>query len=208
MIYLFAKGNFKNVKSIELAHIVFLKLEISLNDFELCLATSKNALKALQKNKIPIPANLRLYSFEKSLKFAKNLGFKEIKIPSKSYGKNLVAEFKEEFRGKKVLYLRGEKIAFDMKNELAKEQIYIEENVVYKNEFALPKTLPSFMKDDILIFTSPNTTSFFLKHCKFNKEAKFVAIGQSTALRLKNFRNVFVAENTSIKSCVKLARSL
>ncbi|EEU7225947.1 uroporphyrinogen-III synthase, partial [Campylobacter jejuni] len=105
-IYLLNETPFEGVENLILNEIVFYDFSVDLSLYDALICTSKNALKALQHAKITLNFKLNLYAVGQSTaQYAKNLGFKKIKIPSKAYGKDLFLEFKEELKMQKCLYL-------------------------------------------------------------------------------------------------------
>ncbi len=112
-IYLLNETPFEGVENLILNEIVFYDFSVDLSLYDALICTSKNALKALQHAKITLNFKLNLYAVGQSTaQYAKNLGFKKIKIPSKAYGKDLFLEFKEELKMQKCLYLRAKSLNF------------------------------------------------------------------------------------------------
>lgn len=209
MIYLVSaqSHNFKNVKNLKLAKINFKKIDVNLNDFEALIISSKNALKALSKSKCKLNLKIELFVLgKKSFDEAKKLGFKNIKISKKSYLKELVDEFKKDLEGKKILYLRAKKISYDIaKNS---KDLNIKEIIAYETNY---KKVPEgfvVQRPATFIFSSFELANNFLKQCKLKDEDKIVAIGNSTALRLKGFKNLFISNKQNVRECVKLAREI
>ncbi|EAJ6191741.1 uroporphyrinogen-III synthase, partial [Campylobacter lari] len=48
----------------------------------------------------------------------------------------------------------------------------------------------------------------FLKFFTLKKEDKVVVIGQSTASKLQNFKNLYICKKQDLNSCLNLAKSL
>ncbi len=206
-IYLLNETPFKGVENLILNEIKFYDFSVNLNDFDALICTSKNALKALEKAKIILNLNINLYAVGQSTaEFAKSLGFKNIKIPKAAYGKNLFNEFKEELKDKKCLYLRAKNIASALNLDLQNYGVNLSEIIVYENIFK--KGEKKLEQPAIFIFTSPLSVENFLQNYFLRDDDKVIAIGQSTAKKLVNFKNIYICEKQNIKACVNLAKSL
>ena len=206
-IYLLAKERFEGVENLILSRIKFHNFFVDLKEFDALLCTSKNALKALERLNLLSNDEILVYAVgEKTANYALNLGFKNVKNAKKTYGLAFFDEFKKELKDKKCLYLRGLNTAFDLSKSLKKEGVSLKELVVYENVFY--KRLKSLARPAIFVFTSPLSVENFLQIYSLNENDKAVVIGQSTAKRLSNFKNLFISEKQSIKECVNLAKSL
>lgn len=205
-IYLVAKEPFEGVENLILSRVEFCDFNVDLRDFEALICTSKNALKALEKAKIPLEFKGYIYVVgEKTAQEAKRMGFERIKIPTKAYGAVLFEEFKYELLKKNCLYLRGERVLYDIKKAMQKEGARIEERVVYKSMFVGSKM--KLKQPGIFIFTSPLGVENFLRYFSFHQKDKIIALGESTAKKLPK-ENLFISPEPKIESCVALAKKL
>lgn len=213
MIYVFytqddsLDKNYHNVSFIPLSKISFLDFEIKiLDDYDSYVFTSKNAIFSLKdkldKTQFSLDFAKPIICVGESTKNqAQNIGFKNIKTPSKAYGECLFDEFDEYFLKNKTLFLRGKKIASNPQN--------VDEIIVYENIKQNFSAKIKITKKDILIFTSPMMVKHF--NLQINKNTKIIAIGTSVKRALKNkklkkFKNkIFIPSKTTIKDCIKLA---
>lgn len=211
MIYLVAKGRYKGVKSINLSKIEWIKFKLDLSKFNALICTSKNALKALKFNDIDINFKGTLYvAGAQTARTAAKMGFKHILIAPKENAQSLLDEFQSELKGKKALFLRGEKVALNFAFKCEQLGICCKELIAYKNLYKPLKKPLNLTHPSIFIFTSPLLASFFLRECSLEKSDKVVAIGPSTASFLKKHckNEIHTSAEASIKECVKLARNL
>lgn len=209
MIYFVGKEHFIGVKNIVLNKIKLFDFTANLNEYDALIISSKNALRALKRTKSEFNADLALYVVGKESEFyAKTLGFKNIKIPPKAYGKDLANAFKDELKGKKCLYLRAKEIASKLDEELIKAGVNLEQIIVYENTYCPPKKSIKLERPAVFIFTAPSSVQNFLKNFRIDKKDKVVVIGTTTAAALRSSRNVFMPKEQSIKACVALARAL
>lgn len=209
MIYLIGKGRFAGVKNVIVSQIKFAPFRVNLNDFDALIITSKNALRALGQSESKLNLAIKLYVVgDESAKFAKKMGFVNIKTPPKAYGKDLAKAFKDELAGKKCLYLRAKKIASNLDDELIKSGANLSQIIAYENAYKAPKEPLKLEKNSVFIFTSPLSVQHFLKTYTLGADDKCVAIGETTAAALPQNKSIFMPTKQSIKACVELAKSL
>lgn len=208
MIYLIsAKAhNFKGVENICLSKIKLNKIKVNLKDFDTLITSSKNALKSLLKSECELNLKMQILTLSKeSAKDFKKLAFKNVKTPKKAYMKDLLNEFQNELKDKKILYLRAKKVSFDLAKKA--KNLNIKEIIAYENVYKKHR-IKNLVRPCIFIFTSFDLADTFLKYYEIKDDDKIVAIGSSTAKRFKGFKNVYISEKQRLKDCVKLARSL
>lgn len=209
MIYLIGKERFTGVKNIVLNTIKFMDFSINLNDFDALIITSQNALKALKQSKSELNLAINIYAVgQESANYAKKLGFTQIKIPPKAYGKDLSRAFKDELKDKKCLYLRAKTIASHLDKELINAGVKLSQIITYENIYQAPKRSLKLQKPAVFIFTSPSGVNNFLKTYELNKNDQCVVIGTTTAAALPQMQNIFIPKEQSIKACVALAKTL
>lgn len=201
------EAHFEGVQNLVLSELLIYDFSVDFLDFEALICTSKNALLALEKNKIKLNLNLPLFVVgEKTAEFARKIGFKNVNFPRNSYASELVTEFLQALRGKKCLYLRGKKVSSNLGEILGQKGVKIKEIIVYEKLFKARKF--ELLRPGIFIFTSPLSVREFLKYNQLFQNDKIIAIGEKTAAVLRAFGEVFVSEKQSVKSCVELARAL
>ncbi|MGH2266859.1 uroporphyrinogen-III synthase [Campylobacter taeniopygiae] len=206
-IYLLNKASFEGVKNLILNEIVFFNIKLDLDQYDALICTSKNALIALQKNKIPLNLDMEIYTIGKSTAcFAQKLGFKNIKIAKKPYASEFFQEFKDELKNKKCLYLRAKIIASSLNLDLKNNGVDLDEVVVYENVFKSSSEI--LIHPSIFIFTSALSVENFFKNYSLHENDIAISIGNSTAKKLFDFKNLFVCEKQSIEACVALAKKL
>ena len=201
MIYLVGKQRFKGVKNLILSEIKLCEFSVDLRDFDALIITSKNALLALKSSQSVLDFSVAVYAVgEKSAKMAQNLGFLNVKIPPKAYGKDLFEAFKNELKGKKCLYLRAKKIASNLDELLLNEGVNLTQIIAYENA---PKPISQGFKlkrPAVFIFTAPSSVKNFLAHFSLDKNDKCVAIGQSTASALRDILGCNFDDKKDLKS--------
>ncbi|MCR6574405.1 uroporphyrinogen-III synthase [Campylobacter insulaenigrae] len=209
MIYFIGREKFYGVENIILNEIKFFEFNVNLNDFDCLIISSKNSIKALMQSHSTLNFNINLYAVgAKSAQFAKSVGFVNVKYPSCAYGKNLAEEFMCEFKNKRCLYLRAKKISSCIDTYLLNQGINLRQIVAYENVALNPQETIKLKHPAVFIFCAPSSIEQFLKFFTFKKEDKVVVIGQSTASKLKNFKNLYICKKQDLNSCLSLAKSL
>nr|WP_202922008.1 uroporphyrinogen-III synthase [Campylobacter sp. MIT 19-121] len=209
MIYLVGKAHFEGVQNLVLNEICFFDFSLDLSEFEALIITSKNAIKALKRLHIKAIEDLNVYAVgAKTAKTALDYGFKEVKFPQKAYASELVAEFKEELKGKKCLYLRAKQVRSNLSQELLDLGVYLSECIAYENKPLKPDI--SLIQPAIFIFNAHSVLENFLSFYSFNEKDNIICLGQSTAKALpKGLKNkIYISQEQSLEACVSLAKSL
>lgn len=107
--------NFKAVENICLSKIRLNEIDVNLKDFDTLITSSKNALKSLLKSECELNLKMQILTLSKeSAQDFKKLAFKNVKTPKKAYMKDLLNEFQNELKDKKIIYLRAKKVSFDL----------------------------------------------------------------------------------------------
>lgn len=203
-IYLLSNEKFENVENIILNKIKYFDYKLN-DDFDILITTSKNALKKFENFKDENIFLKTLYVLsEKSANYAKNLGFKDIKFPNKSYAKDLFLEFKDEFKNKKCVYLRAKIIASNLDKYLLDYGVNLKQIISYEN-IAIKPNITNITHPCIIIFTSSSSVDNFLKYFQIKKEDVLIAIGKQSSKKLLNHKNLIVSEKQDLKACVDLA---
>lgn len=206
-IYLLNHTPFEGVKNIILNEFVFYDFNVNLDEFDALIITSKNALNALKRSKNPLNLDLQIYAVGKnSAEEALNLGFKKVKFPKKPYADELLKEFKEELKERKCLYLRAKKIASTLDKDLLDLGVNLTQKIVYENIYK--RSQAPLNHPCVIIFTSPSSVENFLRTYEIKSEDKLIALGKSTARKLKTYKNLFISQEQDLGECVKLAKSL
>lgn len=212
MIYLVCSSDFDacsdDVVRLELLSIEFLKVDLSLSDFDAIIVSSKNAIKSLAFNNIK-PVEVPLYAIsDKTAQSAKDFGFTQV-INTNSKDQAQMAEFlAPRLLGKKALYLRAKQVAGDLAASLAKAGVRLSQCVCYQSKHS--QNLPKIEQDSaIFIFASALNFKAFYSLYGWQDGWRGVAIGTSTAKALSQKGiNAITSQIPSIANCIELARKI
>ena len=198
----------ESVVNLSVSRIEFLKFDLNLSEFDLLVATSKNAFNALKFNEISVLENLPVFAIASGCAAAaKGLGFTQIYTGQNAHGDDFAREILPLLKGKKVLYLKGKDSASNFLEILQKGGVNIKAVVAYENVLNPCKMELKPPKNSILIFASPINVRNFLTNFGWDESYQTISIGKVTAKELK-FSTPLVSQSQDINACIALAKTL
>lgn len=207
-IYLFSTSSYPDTIHINSLDTTFFKPEIDFSQYDYLIVTSKQIAKALQQydkaSYIDIPA---LCVSAQSAKSFESIGGKILQV-GEGYGDNLSKVIQTYPKEKRWLYLRAKEVASSFVKESKSEGYTIDETIVYETACSseIQKSKPE--NDAILIFTSPSSVKCFLENHSLYNTQKIIVIGKTTAKALPPQVEFIISQETTIASCVKIAKKL
>ena len=208
-IYLISntKTTDESVVNLSVSKIEFLKFELNLSDYDVLVATSKNAFNALKFNGIS-PINLPVFAIANSCAAAaREFGFSEIYTGNNAHGDDFAREILPLLKDKKVLYLKGRDSASNFLEILQNGGVNIKAIIAYENVLNPCKMELKPPKNSILIFASPINVRNFLTNFGWDESYQAISIGKVTAKELK-FTEPIVSQSQDINACIALAKTL
>ena len=208
-IYLISntKTTDESVVNLNVSKIEFLKFELNLSDYDVLVATSKNAFNALKFNGIS-PINLPVFAIANSCAAAaREFGFSEIYTGQNAHGDDFARDILPLLKGKKVLYLKGKDSASNFLEILQDGGVNIKAIIAYENVLNPCKMELKPPKNSILIFASPLNVKNFLNNFGWDESYQAISIGKVTAKELK-FTEPIVSQSQDINACIALAKTL
>ena len=197
----------ESVVNLSVSRIEFLKFDLNLSEFDLLVATSKNAFNALKFNDV-LPINLPVFAIANSCAAAaKEFGFSEIYTGQNAHGDDFAREILPLLKGKKVLYLKGKDSASNFLEILQDGGVNIKAIIAYENVINPCNMELKPPKNSILIFASPINVRNFLSNFGWDESYQTISIGKVTAKELK-FTTPIVSQNQDINACIALAKTL
>lgn len=196
---------------IELSFIKYFDFNIAWEPYDALILSSKNAILAMEKNSILIPANIRVYCLSKELAcMAEKLGANKLFYPTKAYASSLLEDF--DFKAQSLLYLRAKKISSSLDLALKNGSKAFKEIIAYENVSFKKEEIKGFdeidgkyklAKNSCVIFLAASAAKTF-KSYFHTKDLRLIAIGKSCAKELEYCE---IAKTPSFKECLKLAKS-
>jgi uroporphyrinogen-III synthase len=207
-IYLLNDTRVKQAKNLPLFKLEYLRSDVDLCAYDALVFTSKNAVFALHSfNSIwkEVPAYAIAPETAKTIKkLGGNLEF----VGIKKHGNAFAYELVQALQGKKVLYVRGKKIVSDLVCILKKGGVNCDEMIVYENICDPEPTIQKLPENSYIVFSSPSSIECFLKHYRWQKSYRAICIGETTAQYLPPDIKPYIADTTSIESCINKAVEL
>ena len=204
-LYILSHKKVKWAKNIPVFEIKPLNPKIDLSGYSALIFTSKNAITALDtidKSWKNIPAYVIA---PQTAKTVKDLGGKLEFVGKENHGNAFAIELLEKLENQKVLYVRGSKVVSGLINTLNTNGVICDDVIVYETvckKFDHKVELP---KGSTIIFSSPSTIECFFKNFTWDSSYKAVSIGKTTAEYFPENITPFLADTTSLESCVKKA---
>lgn len=209
MIYLCSNtpSSQKNIINLNLCQIKFNKFSVDLNQFDAVIFTSKNAVKALEKNQIKIPKNIKVFSIgSPTSKAALDAGFEDIYTSPFHHGNDFAKDIDEKLKGLKIAFFRAKEVVSKIAKLLNDRDIT--EIIAYENIILENTNLQKPPKDSIIVFTSPKNVRAFIQNFGFDTSYKAIAIGNATAKPLMEVCEPIISKDQTIEACLKLAKNL
>jgi uroporphyrinogen-III synthase len=136
------------------------------------------------------------------------LGGEVIYHPAKYYGEVLAQDIAQQFRKRRILYLRPETVSFDSKHFLAQAGIELQEQIIYRTACVRYERQDRPPPSSIVIFTSPSTIRCFLENFEWDSSYTAVVIGESTKVHLPPGARYTVAARPMIDACIETAKKM
>ncbi len=207
-IYLFSISSHPDAHSINSLSVTFFKPEIDFSYYDYLIITSKQTSEALKQYETHKYVNKKALCISKqsALSYQK-LGGDVLDIGG-GYGDNLLCKIQEFSKETRWLYLRAEVVASDFVSLAQKQGYHIDEKVLYRSECSKEILEVTVESDAVLIFTSPSSLRCFLQTHTLTHSQKIIVIGKTTAKALPEGFECHISAQTTIQSCIELAKSL
>ena len=204
-IYLLSDKKIKGTFSLPMLDIKYLESQIEFQAYDGIIFTSKNAVYSIDSFNIKwrqIPSlAIAKQTANEITKLNGTLEFTGIN----GHGDNFAQEILTNYKNKKLLYLRGDKVVSNLVTILNQNDIICDEKIVYKTVCKAYKNKQTFKPDTIFIFTSPSTIKCFLDNNSWQSGFTAICIGRTTASFFPDFIKPIVSKITSVQSCVDMA---
>lgn len=209
-IYLVSKTSHyetAGVVHIPILSIHFLTPLINFSHYDGIVVTSKQGALALSPYS-PDWDRLRVVCVgESTAHTMRELGAKLIEIAN-GYGESILDTLTLDKEHKKWLYCRPKMIASSWPSRAREAGVVIDEVIVYETLCNKEMEHVEIAGNGVLIFTSPSSIECFRERYTLLPTHNVVVIGKTTQNALPVGIKSIRSENTSIESCVKIAKEL
>lgn len=209
-IYLVSKTSHhetEGVTHVPILSIHFLTPSINFSQYDGIVVTSKQGALALSHYS-PDWDRLQVVCVGDSTAHTmRELGAKHIETAN-GYGERLLDVLMLQKDYKKWLYCRPKMIASSWPSRARERGIVIDEVIVYETLCNKEMEDVQIAMDGVLIFTSPSGIECFQERYTLLPTYRIVVIGKTTKNALPVGIESMQSENTSVESCVKMAKEL
>ncbi len=208
-IYITNEKKILGIKNLDFLELIFFKRDIDFSIFSYLIFTSKNAIKALDSYCISwkkIPCLCISSQTSKTLeKHGGKLALDAKAKNAKDFAEKIKNKLKSGIKNKKVLYLRANKIATNLKI-LLESNVDFHEEIIYESKLKKDYKKVIFDKNDIVIFTSALRVKYFFKLYKWRSDMLAICIGEHTKSVLKKDVKFKLSLEPSFASCIEMAK--
>lgn len=185
----------------------FLDAKIEIDDFDVIIFTSKNAVTAIERLGIDWRRKPSIAIGEATADAIKKLKGRVSFVSTEAYGDDLAAEIIKRYRFLKFLYPRASVIASNLPDILRKKGADITEVVMYETVCS-DEPLGAPDDDSVIVFSSPSTVKCFFEKFGWKDSYKCVAIGKTTAAAIDFLDEVHISPKQTLESAVEFAKKL
>ncbi len=208
-IYVLSNGNkkYKDIEYLNIFNTNYISNKFDFSTYDALIFTSKNAVLSLCHHQTNFK-NIESYAISyKTAKIMQDNDINLVYTSSSNNANDFAHEIKNKIKNKKVLYVRAQKVLSDIVNILSANNIICDEFIAYEticNDYTKSRC-PS--KNSIIIFSSPSCVKCFIKNFELLDTYIIIAIGQTTANALPLHLKYYISNETSIDSCIELAKT-
>ena len=204
-IYTLGVKKFAGAIHFPVIQTTFLPQNIDYDKYKLLIFTSQIAISNALQNIDKWRQKNILCVGEASETLLQNARIENVLKPKISNATSLAKEYSSLIKTQKTLYLRGEKIATDIKNQLAQKNIFIDEIITYQThckEIPNPQLRKKPTIGSYIILSSPFIVQCFAQ--KYNlSDYKLIAIGKKTASFIPHSVPFSLSATTNIEQIIQ-----
>jgi uroporphyrinogen-III synthase len=209
-IYLLSNQSFddKDIVHLPIFQINFLKFDCDISNYEALIFTSKNAIESLDNIDLDWKDTPSYAISDKTAQKLQKLNSNIVFNAKAQDGNEFANKLVPLLKNKKALYIRAKNVVSKLETILQNANIECDSIVSYEttcNNY-LSKNAPEL--GSVIIFSSPSSVDCFCKNFTLDNSYKIVVIGETTAQRLPANTSYKIADEKSLASCIKIAKTL
>ena len=206
-VYLFSKTPFAGVIHIPIIQTLYYRVTINIAQYDLIVLTSKEALNALEYNRIEWQSVDVIAVSDVTAKYVDSKGG-HVAACANGYGESLYDVIMKNYTDRRIVFPSARVLAGDFARRLQDAGVAIEIVTIYETRCSDCLGINTIEEDAVLAFSSPSGVACFMKYFKFLPTHKIAVIGTTTARALPADVTSNIAVSPSIKSLVALAQKL
>lgn len=204
-IYILSDKKVAHAINLPMFEIEYIHKKIDYFNYDALIFTSKNAILAISEMDKEWKDKPAYVIATQTAKVLEELGGKLSFVGQTGQGNSFALEIVELLQGKKVLYLGASEIVSDLVEILNQNGVFCDAAVIYKTVCKKYDKKIELPKNSTIIFSSPSTIKCFFQNLQWDESYKAVAIGETTAKAFPSYVTPYIAEITSLESCVSRA---
>ncbi len=206
-IYLLSAAKVEGAKNLPLIRAEFFDVDISIDDYDVIIFTSKNGVEAMERLGVDWKRKPSIAIGDATAEKIKKLHGRVSYVSTEAYGDELAVEITKRYRFLRFLYPRAKTIASNLPDILRSKGSDITEVVVYETVCS-DEALEAPEDGSVIIFSSPSTVKCFYERFGWRESYKCVAIGKTTANAVEFTTDISIPPQQTLKSAVALASRL
>lgn len=206
-IYILSDGRYEGAVSLPVTETVFCCPVIDMGCYDAAVVTSKRAVDALERARIPWKECPMYVIGEGSAAAVRRAGGTVAYIGQGGDAEAFAREIVPLLTGRRILYLRARETASDLGGTLRRAGLLLDECVMYETRCrdGVPDDYP---EGSVFIFGAPSAVRCFLSRTVWRAEWMAVAIGTTTAAAFPPEIPCTVAARPDFVECIRTARRL
>ncbi|MDA7817032.1 uroporphyrinogen-III synthase [Sulfurimonas sp.] len=205
-IYLFSTSSHPDTINVNSLHVTLLRPDIDFYKYDYLIITSKQVSNALKCYNNDYIAKKALCISKHTATSYESIGGTVLDIAD-GYGDDISKLVMNYPKKSKWLYLRAKEIASDFVSTCRNGGFNIDEKIIYETSCSKDIETLQLKPDSVFIFTSPSSIKCFLNSHQLSSDSKVVVIGETTAKSVPKGVIYKLSDETSIESCIKLAKT-
>lgn len=206
-VYLLSSAKVEGAKNLPVIKTEFIEADIAIDDYDVIIFTSKNAVEAINRLGIDWRRKPSIAIGDATAEKIKKLKGRVSFVSNEAYGDELAVEITKRYRFLKFLYPRAKAIASNLPDILRKKDSDITEIVVYETVCS-DEILEAPEDGSVIVFSSPSTVKCFVEKFGWRESYKCVAIGKTTAAAIDFCDDIHISPKQTLEAAVEFAKKL
>lgn len=206
-VYLLSSAKVEGAKNLPVIKTEFIEADIAIDDYDVIIFTSKNAVEAINRLGIDWRRKPSIAIGDATAEKIKKLKGRVSFVSNEAYGDELAVEITKRYRFLKFLYPRAKTIASNLPDILHKKGSDITEIVVYETVCS-DEILEAPEDGSVIVFSSPSTVKCFVEKFGWREGYKCVAIGKTTAAAIDFCDGIHISPKQTLEAAVEFAKKL
>ncbi len=206
-VYLLSSTKVEGAKNLPLIKTVFIDANISIDDYDVVIFTSKTAVEAIEKLGVDWRRKPSIAIGDATADKIKKLKGRVSFVSNEAYGDELAVEITKRYRFLRFLYPRAKTIASNLPDILRKKGGDITEITVYET-VCNDEIFDAPIDGSVIVFSSPSTVRCFYERFGWKDTYKCVAIGKTTANAINFCDDVHISPRQTLEAAVEFAQKL